>query len=110
MNFKLQDELVRCCVGCGWRSGDVLDPEHIVGPCACHSIATHNLKIVTSQKTVQFNIQNDSCDLMFRYQDQVVAKLPFEPHWTIAKVAHRGLKFPKANDCSVVRSHTVCLC
>ena len=38
-----------------------------------------------------------------RYLDQVVAKLPFEANfWLIAKVTHRGLKFPKANDCAVV--------
>lgn len=38
-----------------------------------------------------------------RYLDQVVAKLPFDANfWLIAKVAHRGLKFPKPNDCAVV--------
>ncbi len=40
--------------------------------------------------------------LFCRYSNQVVAKLPFEPHWMLAKVAHRGLKFPEANDCAVV--------
>lgn len=41
-----------------------------------------------------------------RYLDQVVAKLPFEAnYWLIAKVAHRGLKYPKANDCAVVSTH-----
>lgn len=37
-----------------------------------------------------------------RYSNQVVAKLPFEPNWVVAKVAHRGLKIPGANDCAVV--------
>lgn len=41
-----------------------------------------------------------------RYSNQVVAKLPFEPHWILAKVAHRGLKIPNPNDCAVVS----CLC
>lgn len=40
-----------------------------------------------------------------RYLDQVVAKLPFEAHWVVAKLAHRGLQFPKANDCAVVSTH-----
>lgn len=37
-----------------------------------------------------------------RYLDRVVAKLPFDAHWTVAKIAHRGLTLPKANDCAVV--------
>ncbi|KAL3157131.1 hypothetical protein ABBQ38_001374 [Trebouxia sp. C0009 RCD-2024] len=36
------------------------------------------------------------------YLDRVVAKLPFDAHWTVAKIAHRGLTLPKANDCAVV--------
>lgn len=42
------------------------------------------------------------------YSNQVVAKLPFEPHWLLAKVAHRGLKFPEANDCAVTFIYVLC--
>ena len=40
-----------------------------------------------------------------RYGGHVVAKLPFEPFSLLAKLAHRGLESPAANDCSVV-SHS----
>ena len=39
---------------------------------------------------------------MYRYGGHVVAKLPFEPFTLLAKIAHRGLDSPAANDCSVV--------
>lgn len=42
------------------------------------------------------------------YSNQVVAKLPFEPNWVIAKVAHRGLKIPGANDCAVTFIYVLC--
>ena len=32
----------------------------------------------------------------------MVGKLPFEPFSLLAKLAHRGLESPAANDCSVV--------
>ncbi len=47
--------------------------------------------------------------LLCRYSNQVVAKLPFEPHWMLAKVAHRGLKLPEANDCAVVCYGIICM-
>ena len=31
-----------------------------------------------------------------------MAKLPFEPFTLLAKIAHRGLESPAADDCSVV--------
>ena len=33
----------------------------------------------------------------------MVAKLPFEPFSLLARLAHRGIEKPSANDCSVVR-------
>ncbi len=47
--------------------------------------------------------------LFCRYSNEVVAKLPFEPHWMLAKVAHRGLKLPEANDCAVVCYGIICM-
>lgn len=41
-----------------------------------------------------------------RYGGHVVAKLPFEPFSLLAKLAHRGLESPAANDCSVVSDCT----
>lgn len=37
-----------------------------------------------------------------RYNGHVVAKLPFEPFSLLAKLAHRGIPTPSANDCSFV--------
>lgn len=42
------------------------------------------------------------------YSNQVVAKLPFESHWILAKVAHRGLKVPNPNDCAVTFIYVLC--
>ncbi len=44
-------------------------------------------------------------DVPCRYGGHVVAKLPFEPFSLLAKLAHRGITTPSANDCSVVRPH-----
>lgn len=46
---------------------------------------------------------SDGC----RYNGHVVAKLPFEPFSLLAKLAHRGIPTPSANDCSFV-SHILC--
>ena len=43
-------------------------------------------------------------DVLRRYGGHVVAKLPFEPFSLLAKLAHRGITTPSANDCSVVRT------
>lgn len=46
------------------------------------------------------NLSFDGC----RYNGHIVAKLPFEPFSLLAKLAHRGIPTPSANDCSFVSS------
>ncbi|CAK0748240.1 hypothetical protein CVIRNUC_001824 [Coccomyxa viridis] len=42
------------------------------------------------------------------YGGHVVGKLPFEPFSLLAKLAHRGLESPAANDCSVAFIYALC--
>ncbi|EIE26956.1 hypothetical protein COCSUDRAFT_59450 [Coccomyxa subellipsoidea C-169] len=51
--------------------------------------------------------------LLFRYASgwysgHVVAKLPFEPFSLLAKLAHRGIPTPSANDCSFAFVYALC--
>lgn len=51
--------------------------------------------------------------LLFRYASgwyngHVVAKLPFEPFSLLAKLAHRGIPTPSANDCSFAFIYALC--
>ena len=43
--------------------------------------------------------------LLYRYDKKVVAKLPFQAHWIVTKMSHRGLQEPALNDCAMVRHH-----
>ena len=74
-----------------------------------HALPSVNIKDFQQMHLIADSCQQHTCFLLCRYSNQVVAKLPFEPHWILAKVAHRGLKFPEANDCAVVRSSILCV-
>ena len=57
---------------------------------------------------IDFWISDSKHTVLRRFGGHAVAKLPFEPFSLLAKLAHRGITSPSANDCSVVRFNICC--